>query len=190
MPGLNEVNAAIPVSDVMSTPVIKVSENEAVDYVATLLDRHNLGSIVVVSDDGYPLGIITERDIAIRVAAKNFKARELTAKSIMSSPPVMVRTDADIKTAAAIMRQESIGRLIVMEEDKMVGIISDKDIVSITPALIEIITEKARITRGRSPLTATSTTGYCERCRQWSTSLKRMNGKFLCAECSLDLESI
>lgn len=190
MPGLNEVNVAIPVNDVMSTPVIKVYESETVESVANLMDRHNLGSIVVVNDEGYPLGIITERDITIRIAANNLKAREVSAKSIMSSPPIMIRVDADIKTVAAILQKESIGRLVVMDKGKMVGMISDKDIVSITPALIEIITEKTRITRGRSPLTETSTTGYCERCLQWSTSLKRMDGKFLCGECSLDLESL
>lgn len=190
MPGLNEVNAAIPVSDVMSTPVIKVDESETVDSVANLMDRHNLGSIVIVNDKDYPLGIITERDITIRVAAKNLKAREVLAKSIMSSPPVMIRAAADIKTAASILQKESIGRLIVMDDGKMVGMISDKDIVSITPALIEIITEKTRITRGRSPFTETSTTGSCEKCLQWSTSLKRIDGKFLCRECSLDLERI
>ncbi len=190
LPGLNEVNAAIPVSDVMSTPVIKVYESETVDSVANLMDRHNLGSIVIVNDKGYPLGVITERDIALRVAAKNLKAREVSAKSIMSSPPVMIRAAADIKTAASILQKESIGRLIVMDDGKMVGMISDKDIVSITPALIEIITEKTRITRGRSPFTETSTTGSCEKCLQWSTSLKRIDGKFLCRECSLDLERI
>jgi CBS domain-containing protein len=157
----------------MSTPVIKVYETETVEAVANLMDRHNLGSIVVVNDEDYPLGIITERDVALRVAAKNLNAREVSAKKIMSSPPIMVRVAADIKTAAATMQKESIGRLIVMDN-----------------ALIEIITEKARITRGRSPLTETSTTGNCESCRQWSTSLKRTDGKFLCAECSLDLENI
>lgn len=190
MHGLSDVNVAIPVNDVMSTPVIKVYESETVDSVANLMDRHNLGSIVIVNDKGYPLGIITERDITIRVAAKNLKAREVSAKSIMSSPPVMIRAAADIKTAASILQKESIGRLIVMDDGKMVGMISDKDIVSITPALIEIITEKTRITRGRSPFTETSTTGSCEKCLQWSTSLKRIDGKFLCRECSLDLERI
>jgi CBS domain-containing protein len=190
LPGLSDVNIAIPVNDVMSTPVIKVYESETVESVANLIDRYNLNSIVVVNDAGYPLGVITVRDISIRIAAKNLKARDVSAKSIMSSPPVMISVDIDIKTAAAILQKESIGRLIVMDKGKMVGMISDKDIVSITPALIEIITEKTRITRGRSPLTETSTTGSCERCLQWSTSLKRVDGKFLCGECSLDLENL
>ncbi len=190
MPGLNEVTAAIPVKDVMSTPVIKVYGNETIESVANLMDRHNLGSIVIVNDKDYPLGLITERDITIRVAAKNLKAKEVSAKTIMSSPPVTIRADADIKTAAAKLQKKSVGRLIVMDKGEMVGMISDKDIVSITPALIEIITETTRITRGRSPLIKISTTGSCENCLQWSTSLKRVDGKFLCRECSLNLEHI
>ena len=187
MPGLDEVNAAVPVNDVMSSPVITVFESDSVEAVAKLMDEHDLGSIVVVDDKGHPIGVVTERDIVIRVATKSLSAREVTAKSVMSSPLVTIEPEADIKKAAAIMQREDIGRLIVMDKGEMVGIISDKDIVAITPALIEIITEKARITRGRLPLTEFSTTGYCERCRQWSTSLKRVDGRFICEECRIEL---
>jgi len=186
LPGLDEVNAAIPVNDVMSSPVITVFESESVEAVAKLMDEHKIGSIVVVDDESHPVGIITERDIAIRVAAKSLLAREVTAKSVMSFPLVTIEPMADIKTVAAIMQREAISRLIVMDKEEMAGIISDRDVVAITPALIEIITERVKITRGRLPLKEFSTIGYCERCRQWSTSLTRVEGRFMCEECNIE----
>lgn len=187
MPGLDEVNAVVPVEDIMSTPVITALESDSIEAVAKLMDEHNVGSIVVVDDEGRPTGVITERDIVLRVATRSLSAIEVTAKSAMSSPLVTIELKADIKKAAAIMQRENVGRLVIMHKGEMVGIVSDRDIVAITPSLIEIITEKARITRGRLPLKDLSTTGYCERCRQWSTSLKEVDGSFICEECRIEL---
>lgn len=187
MSSLDEVNAAIPVDEVMSSPVITVSENDTVEVVAKLMGENNLGSVVVVDEKSHPVGVITERDIVLRVVIKRLSAREVSAKSIMSSPLVTVGPKTDLKKAADKMWRGNISRLIVMDNGEMIGIISDKDIVAITPSLIEIITEKARITRGRKPLTDFSTTGYCEQCLQWSTSLKNMDAKFICEECRINL---
>lgn len=187
MSSLDEVHAAIPVDEVMSSPVITVLENDTVEVVAKLMDEYNLGSVIVVDEKKRPIGVITERDIVLRVVAKRLSAREVSAKSIMSSPLVTIEPKADLKKAAAKMWRENIGRLIVMGNGVMIGIISDKDIVAITPSLIEIITEKARISRGRKPLTDFSTTGYCEQCLQWSTSLKNMDAKYICEECRIKI---
>jgi len=185
-PGLDEVNAAIPVSDVMSSPVITVSESDSIEVVSKVMDKHNLGSIVVIDDKGHPVGIITERDIVMRVAAKNLSARDVTANSVMSSPLVTIEPRADIKKAAGVMRRKNISRVIVINDGEMVGIISKTDIIAITPALIDIITEKVKITSGQLPLKEFYTTGYCERCRQWSTSLKWVDNKFICEECRVE----
>jgi len=184
---LDEVNVAIPVDEVMSSPVIMVSENDTVEVVAKLMGEYNLGSVVVVDEKSHPIGVITERDIVLRLVIKGLSAREVSAKSIMSSPLATIGPKTDLKKAADKMWRGNISRLIVMDNGEMIGIISDTDIVAITPSLIEIITEKVRITGGRKPLTDFSTTGYCEQCLQWSTSLKNMDAKFICEECRINL---
>jgi hypothetical protein len=80
--------------------------------------------------------------------------------------------------------------LIVIAGKKMIGIISSNDIVSITPALIEMIMEKARITQGPTIPRGFISAGYCNRCRQWSESLIEVDSGFLCEECRFDLQEV
>lgn len=176
------------VKDIMSTPVVTVLENDTVELAAKLMDTHDLGSIIVTDKKGKPVGIITERDIVKRVAAKSLLSNRVKAGGVMSSPLITVGPEVDINEAAKAMSRHGIRRLVVMDAGNMIGLVSSKDIVAITPALIEIITEKARITQGPPIPIGYISAGYCDRCRQWSESLVEVDGRFLCEECRLDLE--
>ena len=179
------------VKDVMSSPVITVHENEPVDKVAQLMDKYKLGCIIVTSKDGKPLGIITERDLVVRVLAKNLLPSKLKAKDVMSSPLITIGPDAKINEAARMMSQLNIRRLGVIYRGELVGIVSSKDILAVTPELIEIIQEKARIqAEGSSKEHSESApfTGYCDRCGAWSDDLKEVEGQFLCEDCRIELE--
>jgi len=179
------------VKDVMSSPVITVHENEPVDKVAQLMDKYKLGCIIVTSKDGKPLGIITERDLVVRVLAKNLLPSKLKAKDVMSSPLITIRPDAKINEAARMMSRLNIRRLGVIYRGELVGIVSSKDILAVTPELIEIIQEKARIqAEGSSKEHSESApfTGYCDRCGAWSDDLKEVEGQFLCEDCRIELE--
>jgi len=184
-----KVDASIPVKDVMTSPVITVSEDDNVEHVAKLIAEHDVGSIVVTNHKGNPIGVITERDIAVRVTAKNLLPSTVKAREAMSSPLRTVDPNTDIKEAAERMQKYGIRRLVVIDKGRMVGIVSSRDIVAITPALIEIIMEKARITRGLPLVRDTSSVGYCDQCRQWSDTLVIVDGRFLCEECRIELES-
>ena len=185
----DEVRTSVPVRDVMSTPVISVHENENAESVAVLMDKHEIGSIIVSDSENHPLGIITERDIVCRITAKNLKPSRVKARDVMSSPIKIIGPDIDIKDAAAQMRSGIIRRLVVMEKGRMIGIVSSKDIVGITPSLIEVIVEKARITSTPLLPIGTEAAGTCERCLQWSDVLQRFEGRFLCDECRIEMES-
>jgi signal-transduction protein with cAMP-binding, CBS, and nucleotidyltransferase domain len=154
-----------------------------VEQVASLMDANAIGSVVIIDDGGKPLGIMTERDIVVRVVAKGLSPARTRAGAMMSAPLITVPPDTDINEAAKVMRQHRIRRLIVMEQEEMVGLVGSNDIVSIIPTLIAIISETANITR-RLPITREiRATGYCERCRQWSGSLTQVDGSFICEEC-------
>lgn len=186
---LNNAKMGIQVKDVMSSPVKTVYEKDTVEQVAKLMAIHDLGSIIVTDVQGNPVGIITERDVILRVVAKNLLPLDVKSEEIMSFPVLIVDPEADIKEAAQLMRQKKIRRLIVMIEGKMIGIITSKDIVAITPALIEIISEKTRITHHLpTQKRGFISTGYCDNCRQWSNSLEEVNGVFLCEECHIETE--
>ena len=178
------------VKDVMSSPAFTIYEDATVKEVARLMEEHELGCILVISKDGKPVGIITERDLVKRVLAKNAKASKLSAKEVMTSPLSTVDPDETLSGAAKRMSDLKIRRLGVMYKGNLVGVISSKDILAVTPELIEIIQEKARIEGGPPMEEATEyapMAGYCDCCGLWSDNLEEVEGRFLCEECKEEL---
>ncbi|RLI19203.1 hypothetical protein DRO54_08950 [Candidatus Bathyarchaeota archaeon] len=169
--------------------MITVNEEETVEKVAQLMDKYRLGCIIVTSKDGKPIGIITERDLVIRVLAKNLLPSKLKAKDVMSSPLMTINPDATISEAARMMSRLNIRRLGVVYRGELVGIISSKDVLAVTPELIEIIQEKARIKSQGSggEIETTPLAGYCDRCGAWSDDLREVEGQFLCEDCRIEL---
>ena len=180
------------VKDVMSSPVITVEEDATVAEAAQLMAKGHIGCIIVTSNEEKPLGIITETDFVTRVLAKNIQPSKLTAKEVMTSPLITIDPDETLTETARRMSQLNIRRLGVTYKGNLVGIISSKDILAITPELLEIIQEKARIERGTAVEEGSESTpsaGYCEQCGSWSDDLTEVEGNFLCEECRIELKS-
>jgi len=184
------------VRDVMSSPVITVDEDATAVCVAELMEKHELGCIVVVNKEGKPIGIITERDLVTRVLAKNLKPDVVKAKDVMTTPLITIEPDETINEAARKMSRLNIRRLGVVYKGELVGLISSKDILAVMPELIETIYEKALIESESATQTVpeetreeeTSLSGYCDRCGGWSDNLKDVDGSFLCEDCRAELE--
>jgi CBS domain-containing protein len=179
----------LPVRNVMSSPVITVKEATSVDAVAQLMGQHGIGSVIVTNEGGIPLGIITERDLALRVVAKGLEPKKVPAKSVMSSPLVTIDPDQSITLAARWMSRLNIRRLAVVSDGKLIGIVTSKDITAVMPELIKVIEEDAQT--NRCPTARSSEAkphaGYCEGCGNWSNTLKESEGRYLCEECQADL---
>ena len=181
------------VKDIMSSPVVTLSEDETSNKVATLMDENDLGCVIITNKVGKPIGIITERDLVIRVLAKNLMPDAVNAKEIMTSPLVTIQPDATISEAARRMSRLDIRRLGVVYKGNLVGLISSKDILGVMPELIELIQERTRIEdaekaeeteEDENPLS-----GYCDRCGVFSENLKDVDGQNLCEDCRIELES-
>ncbi len=178
------------VKDIMSSPVVTLDENDASNKAAVVMDKNHLGSVIVTNSAGNSIGIITERDLVIRVLAKNLKPDAAKAKEIMTTPLVTIEPDATITEAARRMNRLDIRRLGVIYKGNLVGIISSKDILGVMPELIEIIQERSRIEDAdRTEETEEApVSGYCDRCNVYSESLKERNGQNICDECRIELE--
>jgi len=179
------------VKDVMSSPVITVDEDATVNKAAQLMADSRIGCIIVTSKKRKALGIITESDFVTRVLAKNIRPSKLTAKEVMTSPLITIDPDENLSETARRMSQLNVRRLGVMYKGNLVGIISSKDILAITPELLEIIQEKARIERGTAVEEGSESAplaGYCEQCGSWSDDLTEVEGNFLCEECGIELK--
>jgi predicted transcriptional regulator len=170
------------VREAMSSPVVSVPEDSDIIQVSKLMRQQKIGAIIINSHEGHPVGIVTERDIVLRVVADGKSAKNTTAKEVMSSPLRLVNAETKIVDAMRLMDKMNIRRLGVSYKDNLVGIISDRDILRIMPTILEIIRETSKINSnevtGRS-----STVGYCDRCEIYSTNLRAIDGEFLCEDC-------
>jgi CBS domain-containing protein len=178
------------VRDVMSSPVITMSEERTTNEAAAAMDKNDVGAVIVTNQAGKSIGIITERDLVIRVIAKNIKPDTVKAKEIMTTPLVTIEPDATITEAARRMNRLDIRRLGVVYKGNLVGIISSKDVLGVMPELIETILERSRIEGDArtEEIEEVPLSGYCDRCNIYSESLKERNGQNICDECRIELE--
>jgi len=180
------------VKDVMSSPVITINEEAPANQVAELMDKHGFGCIIVLSKEGKPLGIITERDLVRRILAKNIKPDSFEAKEVMTSPLITIDPGEKISEAARRMSRLNIRRLGVIYKGQLVGVLSSKDVLSVMPELIEISQEQGLLEGENRAQEAHKepppVTGYCDRCGSWSDNLKENNGDFLCEDCAAEMQ--
>lgn len=174
------------VRDIMSSPVIDADVEETAEDVANKMVRYDIGS-VVVTDKGFPVGIITKRDLVYKVVAKNLKPSEVKAKDIMSSPIHVASPDDLIDNALREMNRLKIDHLAVVHKDKLVGIISTTDILQVTPEILDIVREKMRMSNVKVS-GETYTEGFCDACGEWSDMLLRVDDQYLCEDCRMELE--
>jgi CBS domain-containing protein len=181
------------VKDVMSSPVITTDEEAPSNKIAKLLEQNKFGCVIVANKDGKPLGIITERDLVVRVLARNLKPEEVKAKDVMTTPLATIEPEATISDAARRMSHLDVRRLGVIYRGDLIGLVSSKDIIGVMPELIEIIQERTRIESSGSSEESPSAelaplSGYCDRCGTYSENLKDANGQYLCEDCRVEVE--
>lgn len=170
----------ITVADVMTSEVAVVRADEKVRKAAVLMDRHGTGCVVVTDSQGRPVGIITERDVVSRLVAKGLSADDVTCREIMTSPLITIEPQAPITAAINKMVKNKVRRLVVLDRGKLVGVVTERDILRVAPALIEVLTSKREV---EESYVKEVQAGYCEVCGEWSDDLREVNGHFLCEEC-------
>jgi CBS domain-containing protein len=180
------------VKDVMTSPVITIGETGNAQKAAQLMDKNDVGGVIVTSKEGKPVGIITERDMITRVLTKNTLPSSVNVKKVMTSPLLTIDPDETLTEAARKMSRLNVRRLGVIYKGNLVGLVSSKDILAVTPELLEIIQEEAKIDKEPAPGEEVPKprplAGYCDHCGRWSDSLKETEGQLLCEECQTELQ--
>ncbi|MEM3694959.1 MAG: CBS domain-containing protein [Candidatus Bathyarchaeia archaeon] len=131
------------VRDIMSRDVRVVRPDTTVKEVVATMNKFDIGSIIVVQGDR-PVGIITERDILRRLVEPCLAPETLTARQVMTSPVQTINENASIEEAAKLMAKKRVKRLPVMNDGKLVGIITFSDIVAKVPTMLSILEELLR----------------------------------------------
>lgn len=116
------------VKDVCSCSTVTVNPQDKITLAAKKMAKHNIGALPVVDYSGKVLGIITDRDITVRVTAEGKDPERYSVCDIMTNHISCVCLDADIESATQIMSESRVRRLPVVDDGKIVGFISLGDI--------------------------------------------------------------
>ena len=119
------------------------------DCAAQMRHEH-VGSLVVVDADMQPLGMITDRDIAIEVVARRLDPQTLLVKDVMTTPVVSATPNESMVIALARMREFGIRRLPIVDEDgKLVGVISNSNLVEELSSLLDGLVRNIHSSKSR-----------------------------------------
>ncbi|HDI12787.1 MAG: inosine-5-monophosphate dehydrogenase [Hadesarchaea archaeon] len=166
----------VPVKDAMTRKVLTAGPNTTVARAAKLMADRGVGSIIIVKGKK-PIGILTERDLLMKVVSTDLKPSKIRVGKIMSKPVVSIRPDADITEAARLMAKSRIRRLPVVERGDLVGVITTSDITAISPELMEVLSRPEVLAKDEIE------ESVCEACGEVTTNLYEVNGMWVCENC-------
>lgn len=122
------------IEDVMNEEVILVEENEQVSHARNLMLKHGYSRILVVDQEGKPVGILTEKDLIRKMRANGpqWKRRtidKISIRRVMTSHPVTITPFRELREAVELMIKNNISSLPVADDDEVVGIITKTDLM-------------------------------------------------------------
>lgn len=117
------------VKDIMKNSVISVDSSLTVKDAAKMMDDAGVGCVVVM-EKNVAVGILTERDFVRRIAAHE-KPLSTPVKELMSSPLIVISPDETIWELAELMKQRQIHKVPVVNDDRLIGIVTSTDLTRI-----------------------------------------------------------
>jgi len=124
------------IKDIMNKNVKVAHSNMKIIDAARIMSEHNIGSLIVTNKKGDIIGILTESDIMTDVVAKGKSLKHVFVEKIMTKNVVTISPDKKIEEAAEMMNENRIKRLPVVDDEKILGIITSSDIISVQPKLM------------------------------------------------------
>lgn len=119
------------VRDVVKSPLITVEGTVSITEAAKIMAERKISG-VVVTENGVPKGLITERDIVSKVVAAGRDPARTLAKEVMSTPLITIDIGAPLLEAVDLMNRKKVRRLIVTQEDRVVGLFTMRDVMSLS----------------------------------------------------------
>ena len=123
------------ISKVMTKSVISVDESTSVNDAAKMMSDANVGAVIVMKNNT-PVGIVTDRDFAVKIVAYAYPITTPVRK-IMSSPLFSINSDESVRTAADLMHDRGIRKLPVIDNENIIGMITATDIVNLLAVCVE-----------------------------------------------------
>ena len=141
------------IKEIMTRAPVHCSPDTKLDAVAKLMLEHDCGEIPIC--DGTKLiGVVTDRDIAVRGFVIGKNPLDIPVRSIMTSVPFTITANSDTDAALELMERHQVRRLPVISDGQVVGMVSQADLISVLPSgrVVELLRAVSR----RSLVVATS----------------------------------
>ncbi|MBN1109482.1 MAG: CBS domain-containing protein, partial [Methanomassiliicoccales archaeon] len=153
----------ILVREIMSRKPRTGRPDMTVKEAANLMLREGVGSLVIL-EEGEPVGILTERDLLYKVVAEGRMPSRAKVERVMSSPVITISPEVSVSEAAKRMSDLHMRRLPVVERGRLIGMLTEKDILRLSPSLIELTREWSKLGQGLNSVRNErgSMAGYCE----------------------------
>jgi CBS domain-containing protein len=138
------------IESLLTRPVATLSSKATCAEAARRMRRQNIGS-VVIEEDGAPIGIVTDRDLAIRLVAEELDAGQVTVDRVMSVFPVFLTPQRDLRAALDAMVEMGVRRLpAVNSKGRVIGILSLDDILIELAGQLSKVQQLIQAERGAS----------------------------------------
>ena len=125
----------ITIANVMTKSVISVDASLTINEAAKMMEDAKVGAVIVM-ENNLPVGIVTDRDFSVKVVSHAYQITS-PVKQIMSSPLVSINSDETVRMAADLMHDRRIRKIPVIDDGKVVGIITATDIVNLLAVSVE-----------------------------------------------------
>ncbi len=166
--------------EIMSREPVTVAPDLTVDKAAAIMRDRGVGSLIVI-DGTMAVGILTERDIVTKIAAANRSPASLRVRDVMTSPVISIPPHEDVEEAARKMSARRIRRLPVLEDGRLVGVVTENDILRLLPNLVELTREWARAGMLEA-VPSEIAEGHCDVCGVLSNELTRDGKLHVCPD--------
>ena len=132
------VGKTLRVRDLMSAEVATLRRNDALSIADDVMNLGRIRHLPVIDDDGALVGIVSQRDLFRGALARSLGygahaqqklLGQLLVKEVMTNDPVTIGPDAPLAEAARLMLQRKIGCLVVVEQERIAGILTESDFV-------------------------------------------------------------
>lgn len=137
----------MPIDDLARSEVLTADTEQSIADVASTMDEESVGSVVVTDGDA-PIGIVTDRDLTVRVLSEQADPSGLTVGDVMTADLYTIERSAGFYDATSLMSEHGIRRLPVVEDGSLVGIITADDL---TELLADEEQQLAEVIRAQRP---------------------------------------
>lgn len=173
----------VKIEKIMKKKVITVDPDVSVSDAAKIMTNNRIGSLIILQG-AKPVGIVTTDDlVGVIAGGKNPKRVKLRDIPKRRKRLISVGPDEDIIKVTKVMIKNGVKRVPVIKNGRLMGIVSDKEILLTAPELLEVLSEKLRARVDMVAQSDQEISGICEECEAYSDELRSVGGRWLCEDC-------